>query len=60
MKQFGEIKQNLKLNFFLFLSKRTMTSFWRGINVNDRRMMERMTNRCEELSTKIIKKRWHQ
>jgi protein gp37 len=34
-----------------------MTSFWKGSNVNDQRMMERMIDRCEELLTKIRKKK---
>jgi hypothetical protein len=34
-----------------------MTSFWRGSNVNDQRMMERMMDIWEELSMKIRKKK---
>jgi hypothetical protein len=47
-----ENEAKFKTNFFDFLSSKTMTSFWKGSNVNNQRRMVEMMDIIEKLSTK--------
>jgi hypothetical protein len=52
IRQLEKMKPNLRLTSWLLLL-RTMTSFWRGNNVNGQRRMVRTMDENEELSMKI-------